>query len=86
MANGETLAELIALARQEIPEISDVAWDRFLRIAIRQCGGSRIYVASMKKRLHLEAIAALQQDMTQEQVARLVGLSVRQVRRLMRLL
>lgn len=85
MATGDNLADLIALARRELPDVPPEVWTRFSVLASLHFGASRIYVASQKKRRHLEALAAADETLDAEQLATLLGVSVRRAQQLKRL-
>lgn len=85
MANGDTLADLLALVRAEMPEIPDEVWRRVSQLAGANFGGSRIYVRSGKKRRHLDALAAMDESEDAQKVAQKLGISVRRVQQLKRL-
>ena len=86
MANGDNLADLIAVARRELSDVPPEVWDKFAALAAQIAGGSRIYVAAAKKRRHLEAIAAADADASAAEIARKLGLTDRRVRQLKRLI
>lgn len=81
MANGDTLADLLALVRAEMPEIPDAVWRRVAEIAGANYGGSRVYVRSEKKRRHLETLAAMDDHEDLRKIAAKLGVSVRHARR-----
>ena len=85
MATGDSLADLIALARREMADVPVEVWERFYRLASSNYGASRIYVASQKKRRHLEALAAADESLDAEQIAAMLGVSVRRAQQLKRL-
>lgn len=85
MANGDNLADIIAMVRAEMPDVPDDVWERFTILASLRCGGRRIYVPAQKKRHHLEALAAADETQGAEQLASMLGLSVRRVQQLKRL-
>lgn len=85
MANGDNLADLLALARSEMPEIPAAVWERFAALAAQHFGASRIYVAAGRKRRHLEAMAAADAAANAEELAALLGITPRRVRQLNRL-
>lgn len=85
MASGDNLADLLAVARREMPDVPAAVWERFARLAARHCGASRIYVASARKRRHLEAMAAADAAADVEKLAALLGISPRRVRQLRQL-
>lgn len=86
MASGDNLADLLALARRDMPEIPAAVWERFAALAALHFGASRIYVSAARKRRHLEAMAAADADADTEKLAALLGISQRRVRQLKKLL
>lgn len=88
MANGDNLADLIDLARREMPDIPPDVWHRFTVLASLNFGASKIYIPSQKKRHHLqtiEAMAAQNEAESADAIAKLLGISVRHARRLKRM-
>lgn len=88
MANGDNLADVIELARREMPDVPPEVWQRFAILASLNFGASKIYIPSQRKRHHLtsiEAMAAENQAESAEAIARLLGISVRHARRLKRM-
>jgi len=85
MASGDNLADLLALARRDMPEIPAAVWERFAALAAAHFGASRIYVAAGRKRRHLEAIAAADAAADTETIANRLGISPSRVRQLKRL-
>ena len=86
MASGDNLNELLAIARRDMPEIPAAVWKRFAALAAEHFGASRIYVASARKRRHLEALAAADAEADNHQIASMLGISQRRVRQLKKLL
>jgi hypothetical protein len=82
MADGDTLLDLIALARREIDDVPPEAWERFAALASLHFGTRRIYVPANRKRRNLDAIAAADDEASAEKIAAMLGVSVRHVRRL----
>ena len=83
---GDNLHDVIALLRAEMPDVAPEIWDRLLAIAVRHFGTQRIYIPVQKKRLHLEALAAADEDADAAQLASMLGVSVRRVRQLKKIL
>lgn len=85
---GDVLLELLAEVRKHAP---DLPADRLtaIELAIRGVyGGDAHYIARHRKRTHLEALElAMAQDleMTAQQLADMLGVSVRHAKRLRRL-
>ncbi len=85
MADGDTLKEILALARQELPEIPQEVLDRLEKIIRANYGTQRIYIAAHKKRRHLEALSAADGNRDADALADILGVSVRRVQQLKRL-
>lgn len=85
MANGDNLHDLVEVARREMPDVPPEVWERFIALASLRYGASRLYVAAQNKRRHLEALAAADVTQDAEQLARVLGLSVRRIQQLRRL-
>lgn len=86
MANGDNLADLIEMVRREMPDVPDEVWQRFTLLASLKYGASRVYIPAQKKRRHLEAMAAADLNQDTERLATILGLSVRRVQQLKRLI
>lgn len=83
---GDSLHDVIALLRAEMPDVAPEIWDRLLTITGRHFGAQRIYIPVQKKRLHLEALAAADEDADAAQLSSVLGVSVRRVHQLKKLL
>lgn len=79
MANGDSLADLIALARRELTDVPPEVWTRFAALASRHYGAHRLYVHARIKARHLERLAEADAQTDVEQLADMLGVSVRQV-------
>lgn len=86
MASGDNLADLLAIARRDMPEIPATVWERFASLAAQHFGASYLHVRSDRKRRNLEAIAAAGQDADANALAAMLGISPRRVRQLKKLL
>ena len=82
---ADSLREILDIARREMPDIPLEAWARMENIIRINFGTQRPYIAAQRKRAHLEALAALDEQKTAEQVASALGVSVRRVRQLRQL-
>mgnify|MGYP001187674380 CR=1 FL=1 len=86
MASGDTLRDLIDLARSELPEVPPEVWHRFVALASLHYGASKLYVpAANRKRSRLEALAALDADLDSATLAAKLGVGVRRAQQLKRL-
>ena len=83
---ADSLYELIDHARREMPEIPDHAWKKFERIVRRNFGTTRLYIAAQRKRSHLEAIADADEQHGLDDLAEKLGIGVRRVQQLKKLL
>jgi len=86
MANGDNLHDLIALARREMPDVPPEVGERFVVLASLNFPASRLYVASQKKRRHLEVLAAADASADTEELAKMLRVSPRRARQLRQLL
>lgn len=82
---GDSLSELIAIAKQSLPDVSDEEWDRFEAAVRREYGATRIYIAAHRKRRHLRELAAADQADDTETLASRLGISPRRVQQLRKL-
>ena len=82
---GYNLLDILAAIRSEMADIPDDQWEKFKRLLCSHAGGERVYVPTHKKRSHLEAIAAAGEQATAEQLAKMLGVSVRRAQQLKRL-
>lgn len=85
---GDTLLEMLAIVRATAPDLP-AAQLHAIEQAIREAHGGRDnYIARRAKRTHLEALeraAAVDMDLTAQQLAQMLGVSVRHAKRLKRL-
>lgn len=83
--DGDRLAEILALVWAELPEVDGDTRAR-VEMAIRgEHGAQRVYIARHAKRRHLMAMDQHGQDADTDRLARILGLSPRQVRNYKRL-
>lgn len=81
---GDNLKEIIEAARREMPDVPDHVWAAFERITRQSFGAQRVYIASHKKRRRLEALQEAQRtqdEITAQEVAKVLGVTVRHARR-----
>lgn len=83
--DGDNLADLIDMVRREMPDVPDEVWERFAALASIRYGKTSVYIPAQKKRRHLEALAAADLNQDAENLAKILGLSVRRVNQLKRL-
>lgn len=82
---GDNLLEIIEAARREMPDVPDQVWAAFERITRLSFGAQRVYIASHKKRRHLEALQEAQRaqdELDTQALARVLGVTPRRVRQL----
>jgi hypothetical protein len=85
---GDNLGEILELARRVAPDVPEAVWAELEKRIRLDWGAQRVYIAARKKRRHLDAIeaaAAADAQADAEQLANVLGLSVRRVRQLKRL-
>lgn len=86
MASGDNLLDLVELARRELPGVPPEEWGKFLTLASRHFGTSKLYVSAMnRKRAKLELLAQLDADLDTGTLAAKLGVSVRRAQQLKRL-
>lgn len=78
---GDNLAEILDLARRNMPDVPASVWENFERLVRANFGTQRVYIASQKKRSYLEALAEADAGLDAAALAKQLGLSVRQLRR-----
>jgi hypothetical protein len=81
---ADDLREILDLAKRSMPDVPDEVWKRFEQLTRINFGAQRMYIASQKKGRHL---ALLEQTAEQDaqRLSQMLGLSVRQTRRLKKL-
>ncbi len=82
---SENLFAILDMIRAEMPEISDESWCLIKRGLSRNAGGVRVYVPNQKKRHHLDVIAQAA-DCSDDQLSKNLGVSVRRVQQLRKLM
>lgn len=83
---SDNLIALIESIRHEFADVPDEAFERIMAAIRREAGGSKVYVpASRNKRTHLEIIAEAGNDLSARQLSKILGLSVRRVYELKKL-
>lgn len=86
MANGDSLHDLIEIAKRENPDMPSEFWEKFALLASLHFGGSRVYInAPNRKRARLEMLAQLDADLDIQTLAAKLGVSVRRAQQLRRL-
>lgn len=84
---GDNLFAILAMIRAELgDEVKDEAWDKICRMLGAEAGGTRVYVPveswRAEKRIRMDSLAALDAQATSDQLAKILGVSVRHARRL----
>lgn len=82
---SDNLFAILGMLRAEMPEISDETWEKLKRGLSSNAGGDRLYVPNQKKRAHLDTLATMSADADAQQIAKVLGVSVRRAQQLKRL-
>ncbi len=82
---GDNLLDILSAIRAELSEIPDDQWEKFKRLLCTHAGGVRVYVPANKKRSHFETLATLSENADAQQIAKVLGVSVRRAQQLKRL-
>jgi hypothetical protein len=82
---GDNLLDILSAIRADLTEIPDEHWEKFKRLLCTHAGGVRVYVPAHKKRSHFETLAGLATDADAQQIAKVLGVSVRRAQQLKRL-
>lgn len=82
---ADDLRDILATARQNLPDVPDSVWTRFESLIRKTHGARRVYIQAQKKQSHLEAIAAAGAAADNAELAKKLGLSVGQIWRLKKL-
>lgn len=80
-ACGESLFDLVRVARREIPDVPAGFWERFIALASKHYGTRRLYVNAIKRRT-IEEVAAADPALTHAELAAQLGMGKAYVRRL----
>lgn len=83
---ADNLREILDIARREMPDVPHDVWARLETVVRLNFGTQRPYIAAMKKRYHLEALAQMDLQQTATSLAAQLGLRVDVVRRAKRLI
>lgn len=82
----DNLRMILQMIRAELPEpTADEVWERIERAIRGQYGGERPYIAAHSKRSHLEIIAEAGENASAQQLAKMMGVSVRRAQQLKKL-
>ena len=83
---GDNLFVILEMIRAELPEEQHATLDQIKRLIGTHAGGGRVYVPTQnRKRAALEQLDALAQDASAQQIAKVLGVSVRRAQQLKRL-
>ena len=82
---SDSFINVLNAIRMEFDDVPEEAWTRLMRAVVREAGGQSLYVPRQKKRSHIEALAEHGEDITAVQLAKKLGITPRQIRRLRRL-
>lgn len=83
---GDNLFAILAAIRAELPPEKHATLDQIKRLIGIHAGGATVYVPSQKKRAHLATLATMSAEADAQQIAKVLGVSVRRVQQLKRLL
>ncbi len=83
--SGDSLLEIIAAARLQMPDVPDDVWRRFETAVRTEFGATRVYIAAHKKRRLLREIAMAETEQSTADIAKRLGISQRRVQQLRRL-
>ena len=72
---GDSLRELLALARKDMPDVPDAIWQRFERLTRQNFGTQRLYIAAHRKTQLLEALAKEQEGQSLAELGKKLGCS-----------
>lgn len=82
---SDLLLHLLSMVRAELPQVPHETWLRIERNLRGEHGGQETYIPRRRKASLLERLEAAQQadaDMTTEEIAAKLGISVRHARRI----
>lgn len=82
---ADDLREIIDIAKRGMPDVPDETWSRLEKIIRLNFGAQRAYIASQKKGRHLAMLEATNEQ-DAEKVAQMMGVSVRRVQQLKKLI
>lgn len=82
---SDSFINVLNAIRLEFDDVPEEAWTRIMRAVVREAGGQSLYVPRQKKRSHIEILAAAGEDLTVEQLAKILGVTVRRVNQLKKL-
>lgn len=82
---ADNLREILEIAKRQMPEVPADVWARIEGLIRIDFGGQRPYIAAHRKRAHLEALAAADEQQSAAALAEKLGVSVRRVQQLKRL-
>lgn len=76
--SGDSLYDLLAMARKDLPDVPDEVWKRFETLAKYNFGQRRIYIPAHRKQSHLNFILS-NQDMSAKRLSEILGVSERRI-------
>lgn len=82
---ADDLREILEQAKRDCPDVPPHAWSSIERSIRNNFGATKPYIATHKKRLHLEQMAEMDAAATAEQIAQKLGVTVQYARRLKKL-
>lgn len=83
---SDNLWAILGMIRAELgDQVPDEAWEKIHRMIAAEASGARIYVPKQPKRSRLDALAAADAGVSSDQLARILGVSVRRAQQLRKL-
>lgn len=82
---ADDLRDILEQARRDCPEVPEHAWSNIERSIRSNFGATKAYIASRRKRTHLELLAEMAVDASAEQIAQKLGITVRYARQIKKL-
>jgi hypothetical protein len=85
MANDANLAEVLELARREMPDVPHDVWARLEGVIRLNFATARVYVHARPTVSHLERLAAVDAQADTATLSQMLGISARRVQQLRKL-
>lgn len=82
---ADNLREILDIARRELPDVPPEIWARIERGIRLNFGTQRPYIAALRKRQHLQALADLDEQTSVAKMSEILGVTVRRVQQLQKL-
>lgn len=82
----DNLFAILAMIRAELPDEQKATLDQIKRLIGAHASGNRVYVpAQSRKRSHLETLEGMSEDVSAQQISKMLGVSVSRAYQLKRL-